>query len=121
MPPTIAPGKISYIQIPALDVDRSAAFYETVFGWNIRRRSDGEVAFDDTVGEVSGTWLTGRPPSSEPGLLVYVMVESVEETLKKISAAGGEVVTALTPQGEGEAFATFRDPAGNVLGIGQQP
>jgi uncharacterized protein len=121
MPPTIAPGKISYIQIPALDVDRSAAFYETVFGWNIRRRNDGEVAFDDTVGEVSGTWLIGRPPSSEPGLLVYVMVESVEETLKKISAAGGEVVTALTPQGEGEAFATFRDPAGNVLGIGQQP
>ena len=88
MPPTIAPGKISYIQIPTLDVDRSAAFYETVFSWNIRRRSDGEVAFDDTVGEVSGTWLTGRPPSSEPGLLVYVMVESVEETLKKISRGG---------------------------------
>jgi predicted enzyme related to lactoylglutathione lyase len=56
LPPTIAPGKISYIQIPALDVDRSAAFYETVFGWNIRRRGDGEVAFDDTVGEVSGNW-----------------------------------------------------------------
>jgi uncharacterized protein len=121
MPSTIAPGKISYIQIPALDVDRSAAFYETVFGWDIRRRSDGEVAFDDTVGEVSGTWLTGRPPSSEPGLLVYVMVESVEETLKEISAVGGEVVTPLTPQGEGEAFANFRDPAGNVLGIFEQP
>jgi predicted enzyme related to lactoylglutathione lyase len=49
------------------------------------------------------------------------MVASVEETLTKISAAGGEVVTPLTPQGEGEAFATFRDPAGNVLGIVQQP
>jgi predicted enzyme related to lactoylglutathione lyase len=121
LPPTILPGKICYIQIPALDVGRSAAFYETVFGWNIRRRSGGEVAFDDTVGEVSGTWLTGRPPSSEPGLLVYVMVESVEEILKKISSAGGEVVTPLTPQGEGEAFATFRDLAGNVLGIFEQP
>ena len=89
MPPTIAPGKICYIQIPALDVDRSAAFYEMVFGWNIRRRSDGEVAFDDTVGEVSGVWITGRPPSSEPGLLVYVMVASVAETLRRSSAAGG--------------------------------
>ena len=121
MPSTIAPGKICYIQIPALDVDRSAAFYEAVFGWNIRRRSDGEVAFDDTVGEVGGTWITGRPPSSEPGLLFYVIVEGVEETLKKISAAGGAVVTPLTPQSEGEAFATFRDPAGNVLGIFEQP
>jgi predicted enzyme related to lactoylglutathione lyase len=49
------------------------------------------------------------------------MVESVEEILKRISAAGGEVVTPLTPQGEGEAFATFRDLAGNVLGIFEQP
>ena len=121
MSPTFAPGKISYIQIPALDVDLSARFYETVFGWNIRRRSDGEVAFDDTVGEVSGTWITSRPPASEPGLLIYMMVESVERTLDTIRDAGGEVVTPLTPQGEGEAFATFRDPAGNVLGIGQQP
>jgi uncharacterized protein len=54
-------------------------------------------------------------------VLVYVMVDSVEVTLTRIAAEGGEVVTPLTPQGEGEAFATFRDPAGNVLGIGQQP
>ncbi len=119
--PTFGPGKIAYVQIPALDVERSAAFYESVFGWNVRRRGDGDLAFDDGVGEVSGTWLTGRPPSSEPGIVIYVMVESVERTLAAIVEAGGDVVTPLTPQGEGEAYATFRDPAGNVLGIGQQP
>jgi predicted enzyme related to lactoylglutathione lyase len=69
---------------------------------------------------VSGTWLDDRPPSSEPGLLLYINVESVERGLERIVAAGGEVVTPLTPQGEGEAFATFRDPAGNVLGIFQE-
>jgi predicted enzyme related to lactoylglutathione lyase len=53
--------------------------------------------------------------------VIYVMVESVERTLAAIVEAGGEVVTPHTPQGEGEAYATFRDPAGNVLGIGQQP
>jgi uncharacterized protein len=121
VPPTFAPGKIGYIQIPALDVDRAAGFYEAVFGWNIRRRGDGEIAFDDAVGEVSGTWITGRPSSSEPGLLIYIQVESVERTLELIRDAGGEPVTPLTPQGEGEAFATFCDPDGNVLGIFQQP
>ena len=60
MPATLAPGKICYLEIPALDVERSVGFYETVFGWTIRRRNDGEVKFDDTVGEVSGTWVTGR-------------------------------------------------------------
>jgi predicted enzyme related to lactoylglutathione lyase len=119
--PSIPSGKIAYLQLPADDVGRSAAFYESVFKWNVRRSSDGDVAFDDTVGGVSGRWVTGRPPSAEPGIVIYVMVDSVEETLRDIAAAGGEVVTPLTHQGPGEAFATFRDPAGNVLGIGQQP
>jgi len=30
--------------------------------WQSRRRDNGTVAFDDGVGEVSGTWVTGRPP-----------------------------------------------------------
>ena len=115
MPPT--PGKISYVQIPAADVGESADFYETVFGWNIRRRDGGRIAFDDTTGEVSGVWLTDRPPSVQPGLLMYMNVEDVQRALEKIVKAGGEIVTPLTPQGEGEAFATFRDPAGNVLGV----
>jgi predicted enzyme related to lactoylglutathione lyase len=65
-------GKICYVEIPATDIQRSASFYEAVFGWNIRRRTDGSIAFDDTTGEVSGTWITGRPPSGEPGLLLYI-------------------------------------------------
>ena len=121
MPPTLAPGKICYVEIPAIDERRSADFYAAVFSWQIRRRGDGALAFDDTVGEVSGTWVTGRPPSRQAGPVVYVMVESVQATLDAIVEAGGEVVTPLTPQGPGEAFATFRDPAGNILGIGQQP
>ena len=55
MPPTIASGKICYIEIPATDIARSADFYKKVFGWHIRRRGDGNTAFDDTTGELSGT------------------------------------------------------------------
>ena len=33
MPPTLANGKICYIEIPAVDISRSVLFYETVFGW----------------------------------------------------------------------------------------
>ena len=28
-------GQIGYLQLPAVDVGRSAAFYETVFGWSV--------------------------------------------------------------------------------------
>ena len=73
MPPTRANGKICYLEIPATDIAHSADFYGRAFGWHIRQRGDGSTAFDDTTGEVSGAWVLGRPPASEPGLLVYVM------------------------------------------------
>src|SRR5205809_6632687 len=91
MPPTLANGKICYLEIPATDVSRSADFYRAVFGWNIRQRGDGQKAFDDTVGEVSGTWVVGRPPATKPGLLMYVMVDNVDATLKAVVANGGTV------------------------------
>jgi uncharacterized protein len=116
----LADGEVRYLQIPAVDVQASAGFYETVFGWRIRTNADGERAFDDASGRVSGSWVPGRKPASEPGVLVWVMVDGVEATLEKIVEAGGEVVSPVTPQGEGEAIATFRDPAGNVLGIFHQ-
>jgi uncharacterized protein len=67
-PPTYRTGKISYIEIPARDIERSADFYNRAFDWQIRKRGDGSTAFDDAVNEVSGTWVLGRPPSTEPGL-----------------------------------------------------
>jgi predicted enzyme related to lactoylglutathione lyase len=59
MPPTVANGKICYIEIPATDIARSAEFYEKVFGWHIRQRGDGSTAFDDGVGESVAPGYTG--------------------------------------------------------------
>jgi len=44
MPPTLGNGKICYVEIPALDVRRSAEFYSKVFGWQIRQRGSGSFA-----------------------------------------------------------------------------
>ena len=120
MAPTLASGKVCYIEIPATDIARSADFYRRAFGWQIRQRGDGHTAFDDTTGQVSGTWVLGRAPASKPGLLVYIMVDSVTETLDMIVANGGEIVQAVGVDAP-EITARFRDPAGNVIGLYQQP
>ena len=118
--PTLANGKICYIEIPSSDIARSAAFYTEVFGWKTRRRGDGHIAFDDTTGQVSGTWLLGRPPSTQPGLLVYIMVDSVAATVETIVAHGGEIVQPIGADAP-EITARFRDPGGNVIGLYQEP
>ena len=120
MPPTLANGKICYIEMPATDIDRAASFYEKVFGWRIRQRGDGQTAFDDTTGEVSGTWVLGRPASSDPGLLVYIMVDSVAATVEAVVAHGGEIVQPIGVD-DPEITARFTDPAGNVIGLYQEP
>ena len=106
--------------MPATDVERSAEFYQRVFGWNIRKRGDGHTAFDDTTGQVSGAWITGRPPAAAPGLMVYIMCDSVSATIESIAAHGGEIVQPIGADAP-EITARFRDPGGNVLGLYQEP
>ena len=120
MTPTYGNGKICYVEMPALDIQRSAEFYEKVFGWGIRKRGDGSIAFDDGVGQVSGTWVTGRPPATTPGLLIYIMVDSVAATIEAVIAQGGELVQPIGADAP-EITARFRDPAGNIIGLYQQP
>ena len=120
MPPTLANGKICYIEMPATDIARSAAFYQKVFNWNVRKRGNGSTAFDDTTGEVSGSWVLGRPPAASPGLLFYIMVDSVAATIDVIVANGGEIVQPIGMDAP-EITARFRDPGGNVIGLYQQP
>ena len=120
MEPTLGNGKICYLEIPADNIATSSRFYQEVFGWQLRTRGDGAVAFDDGVGEVSGTWVRGRPPMKDVGLLIYIMVDSVAATIEKVASSGGRIVQPIGGDAP-EITARFSDPAGNVLGLYQEP
>jgi predicted enzyme related to lactoylglutathione lyase len=116
--PTNVNGKIFFLEIPAVDVILSASFYKKVFGWQIRERNDGRIVFEDSVNEVSGTWILGRPATAEPGVLIYIMVKSIPATVRAIAVNGGKIVQ---PAIEDPLTARFTDPAGNVFGLSQEP
>lgn len=116
--PTFSNGKICYIEIPAIDVEASADFYRAVFDWHVRTRDDGSVAFDDGAGEVSGTWVKGRVPETDPTLVVHIMVDNMDEALDAIVQNGGKIVRPVGAD-HPEITASFSDPAGNVFGLYQ--
>lgn len=120
MAPTMESGKICYIEVPATNIARSADFYKSVFGWNIRKRGDGSTSFDDTVGQVSGAFVLGRPPMLQVGLLIYIYVDSVAAAVDKVVAQGCEIVQPIGADAP-EITARFRDPGGNILGLYQHP
>src|SRR5213080_4492772 len=111
-------GGVSYLRIPADAPQRAADFYETVFGWTVDRDRD-EPSFEDGSGHVIGHFVAGQAVAGEAGVRPYVFVASVDETLDRVVTNGGEVVTAPYPEGD-LRVATFRDPAGNVIGVWQQ-
>jgi predicted enzyme related to lactoylglutathione lyase len=116
--PIFGHGKICYIEIPATDIGESAAFYEKIFGWQVRKRDDGSVGFDDGVGEVSGAWVQGLKPSTGTGMMISIMVDSVQDTLDLIAASGGKIVQPIGRHFP-EITATFADPVGNIWSLYQ--
>ena len=114
-------GKICYLEIPAKTAEASADFYSSIFGWKVRKRGDGELAFDDPGG-VSGTWVKESDRTPDERTRTYIMVDDISDTLKQIEAAGGRVTTRRTEIGSGMgAFAAFEDPVGNEFGLYEEP
>jgi predicted enzyme related to lactoylglutathione lyase len=120
MTPTSTNGKICYIELPALNVDRSSEFYSKAFGWSMRTRGDGSRAFDDTTGQVSGAFVLGRKTWSAPGILFYIMVDSVDAACETVEKHGGAIVQPIGVDAP-EITARFRDPGGNIIGLYQEP
>ena len=122
MEPASSNGKICYVEIPSgsTDVYVLGKFYADVFGWSLRERSNGELSFDDGVGQVSGMWVPGRAPASADGLRVSIMVDDAVATLRSIEAHGGAILEGVGAHAP-EITARFTDPYGNVFSIYQEP
>ncbi|HZS40475.1 MAG TPA: VOC family protein [Polyangia bacterium] len=111
-------GGLSYLEIPAADAGRSAAFYEHVLGWTLQRRDANDIRFADATGHLIGRWVLGRASAAEPGLVPYFYVDQIHSAVERATVHNGEVVKA--PYREGDLWvATLRDPAGNTIGLWQ--
>jgi hypothetical protein len=115
--PVFRIGGISFLRIPADEPRRTADFYRDVFAWKIRDDPE-EPSFEDGTGHVIGHFVRDGAVAGEAGVRPYVYVDRVDETLAKVTAAGGHVVTPPYPEGD-LWVAAFRDPAGNVVGVWQ--
>jgi len=110
-------GKVSYLEIPAVDARRAAAFYNAVFSWNIRGNPDSP-SFTDPSGQLIGRWHADRPIAATPGFGIYLYVVGIDASLAHVRDQG---VTFLTePREQGDIWiATIKDTEGNHLGIWQ--
>ena len=115
---TVMPhGDITHIDIPVTDLDQATAFYQTLFGWQITEAPGFEgYPMWQAPNKISGGGLAPRSEGfTQPRS--YVEVDSIEETLAKVTETGGAVVMDKQPISDTIWWAIFTDPDGNTIGL----
>jgi predicted enzyme related to lactoylglutathione lyase len=105
-------GQIDYVQLPALDIGRSAAFYAEVFGWSIDAVS-GSFEAPGMIGQLT----TEQAPVATGGPLLWISAGDLYHALGRVPANGGTVHGRPQLDGGERWLVEIDDPAGNRIGI----
>ena len=110
-------GDITHIDVPVSDLKAAQSFYSGLFGWNIAEVPGFEgYPMWQAPNTISGGGLAPRDDSfTQPRS--YVEVDSIDETLAKVTESGGTVVMEKSPISETSWYAVFNDPDGNTIGL----
>lgn len=111
-------GRVIHFEIPVDDPDRAQTFYRTVFGWEIAGWG-GPIDYRlATTGPEDEPGINGAlTRRSETSAWLHVGVDSVDEALARIEAAGGSAVTQKQPIPGVGFMAYCRDSEGNGIGV----
>jgi predicted enzyme related to lactoylglutathione lyase len=106
---------VVFFDIAGPSLAPQAAFYRTVFGWDIA--ADGR--FSVPVASPLPGYLRVEPSTQGPltERVVYVGVADITATLAKVAANGGALVFPRTVVPGVVILALFKDPAGNRMGL----
>jgi hypothetical protein len=118
--------KVVHFEIPVDDRERATEFYRSAFDWDLIHIPEmryttvgtvpvGENQMPTEPGAINGGLMDRKDETPNP--VITIGVDSVDDSLKKVEAGGGTIVTPRTPIPEMGAFAYFKDTEGNVMGL----
>lgn len=123
-------NKVVHFEVPADDLGRAKEFYGSVFGWRLDTMpmpGGGDYTSAVTTSVDEKTQMPTEPGAINGGLVqrdqampapvITIDVDAIDVTLKEIDAGGGSIVVPRTEIPGMGAFAYFKDPEGNVMGL----
>src|SRR3712207_1879652 len=122
-------SKVVHFEIPAEDLDRAKNFYSSVFGWKLETMPvpGGEYTSVVTTPVDEQTQLPTEPGAINGGMMqrdeqiptpvITIDVDGIDDALTDVEANGGTTVMPRTAIPGMGAYAYFKDPEGNLLGL----
>ena len=114
-----------YFEIPVTDLQRAQKFYSAVFGFdftleNIHGNEMAFLPFNSNAPGITGALAKGEIyKPSHNGIVIYLGVKNIDETLAKAKVAGAKILFPKTQAGSYALVAEIEDSEGNRIGLNQ--
>jgi hypothetical protein len=113
---------VNWVEIPALDIHRAAAFYSKLYDTPLNVIDQGVRKLVILPHENGGVGAAVNQSNNflpgDRGPLVYLNAgQDLTPMLNRVIAAGGQIVTPKTDLGGNGYYAIFRDTEGNHLAL----
>lgn len=105
-----------YVEIPALDIEASEAFYRDAFGWRFTPYGPAYLGIITPDGREAGGINQVGVVTPGDGPLVVLYSHDLEATYDAVIAAGGRIVREIFDFPDGRRF-HFSDPSGLELAV----
>ena len=113
------PDRPTHFEIPVDDPDRAEGFYSAVFGWTFDRYPGAPNYYGMATTGETNPGINGAlfQRNENAGTTITMSVDSIEDSISKIKAAGGSVIQEKMPIPTMGYFATCKDTEGNTIGL----
>ena len=112
----MATEQISYIELPATDIEGTKQFFANAFGWEF-------IDYGPDYTAIAGAGLDGgfykstlRATTETGSALVVLYSANLESSLARVESAGGKIVKPIFSFPGGRRF-QFTDPSGNEYAV----
>ncbi len=117
--------KVVHFEIPYDNKNRASGFYSKIFGWKLQdipetgytliyaAKADKNNMVEDK-GAINGGMFQRNESAKQP--LFVIGIQSIDETIKIVTSAGGKLITPKQSIPNG-SYARFADCEGNVIGL----
>ena len=111
---------IAWCEIPVTDLEKSVAFYNDVFGYEMTIDNSGPnpmALLGGSMNDAGGHLYPGEP-APEGGNTVHIaLADKLEAGIARCEAAGGQVVSQIIPIPGAGQFVYAKDLDGNSIGL----